>query len=417
MYVSWFSGAQCQCYRASRHKDRIDHLAGALLAQRYRPEVVRQHLHEWLTFTQYLDDRGVGVLLTVRDPALQAYLVARPTAASASRIRFIRASVRIFLEMDEDGRFARRIHGVVDSIPAWCSGPIRRYLDTLRDHEGLAARTIGKRRWLLVQFAESLTRVGLATLGDLTVRQVQDFCRSFSGLAVLTRRSHAGIVRGFLRWAHEESLVPRNLSLAATGTRLYRLRAVPDVLTSAEVDQILSSVDRSSPIGRRDYAVLMLAARYGLRPGDIRQLSLDHIDWRRGVLTLRQAKTGRPLVLPLLPDVAQAVSAYLRSGRPTTSRREVFVRHVAPFEPFVPANNLSTIMRGALRHAGLDGRPGRRGLYLFRHTLATRLLEAGHPFKTISDVLGHVCVDSTFGYAKVDLVHLRAAVLSEAEVG
>ena len=122
-------------------------------------------------------------------------------------------------------------------------------------------------------------------------------------------------------------------------------------------------------------------------------------------------------MLPLLADVAQAVSAYLRSGRPTTSRREVFVRHVAPFEPFVPANNLSTIMRGALQHAGLDGRPGRRGLYLFRHTLATRLLEAGHPFKTISDVLGHVCVDSTFGYAKVDLVHLRAAVLSEAEVG
>jgi integrase len=417
MYASWFSGAQCQCYRASRHKDRIDHLAGALLAQRYRPEVVRQHLHEWLTFTQYLDDRGVGVLLTVRDPALQAYLVARPTAASASRIRFIRASVRIFLEMDEDGRFARRIHGVVDPIPGWCSGPIRRYLDALRDHEGLAARTIGKRRWLLVKFAESLTRVGLATLGDLTVRQVQDFCRSFTGRAVLTRRAQVGIVRGFLRWAHQEGVVPRDLSLAATGTRLYRLRTIPDVLTSAEVDQILSSVDRSSPVGRRDYAVLMLAARYGLRPGDIRQLSLDHIDWRRRVLTLRQAKTGRLLVLPLLPDVAQAVSAYLRSGRPSTSRREVFVRHVAPFEPFVPANNLSTIMRDALRHAGLDGRPGRRGLYLFRHTLATRLLEAGHPFKTISDVLGHGCVDSTFGYAKVDLVHLRAAVLSEAEVG
>jgi integrase len=417
MYASWFSGAQCDAYRASRHKARIDHLAGALLARRYRPEVVRQHLHEWLTFTQYLDVHGVDVFRDVRDPALQAYLLARPTAASASRIRFVRASVRIFLEMDEAGQFARRIHGVVDPIPAWCSASIRQYLDALRDHEGLAARTIGKRRWLLVKFAESLTRVGLATLGDLTVRQVQDFCRSFTGLAVLTRRSQVGIVRGFLGWAHQEGVVPRDLSLAATGTRLYRLRTIPDVLTSAEVDQILSSVDRSSPIGRRDYAVLMLAARYGLRPGDIRQLSLDHLDWRRGVLTLRQAKTGRPLVLPLLPDVARAVSAYLRSGRPTTSRREVFVRHVAPFEPFVPANNLSTIMRGALRHAGLDGRPGRRGLYLFRHTLATRLLEAGHPFKTISDVLGHVCVDSTFGYAKVDLVHLRAAVLSEAEVG
>ena len=197
MYASWFSGTQCQCYRSSPHKDRIDFLAGALITQRYRAEVVRQHLHEWLTFTQYLHDREVGVFRTVRDPALRAYLMARRTAASASRIRFIRASVRIFLETDADGHFARRIHGVVDPIPAWCSGPIRRYLDALRDHEGLAARTIGKRRGLLVKFAEALTRVGLATLGDLTVRQVQDFCRSFSGLAVLTRRSYVGIVRGF----------------------------------------------------------------------------------------------------------------------------------------------------------------------------------------------------------------------------
>jgi integrase len=283
--------------------------------------------------------------------------------------------------------------------------------------QGLATRTIGKGRRVLAHFAGWLTRLGVTRLSDITVRQIQDFCRSFSHLAVPTRRSHVGIVRRFLRWAHHESLMARDLSLAATGTRLYRLRTVPDVLTSAEVDQILSSVDRSSPIGRRDYAVLMLAARYGMRPGDIRQLALDHIDWRRSVLSLRQAKTGRPLVLPLLPDVAEALGAYIRSGRPATSRREVFLRHVAPFEPFVPANNLSTIMRGALRHAGLAGRSGRRGLYLFRHTLATRLLEAGHPFKTISDLLGHVCVDSTFGYAKVDLVHLRAAVLSEAEVG
>jgi len=197
MYASWFSGAQCDAYRASRHKARIDHLAGALLARRYRPEVVRQHLHEWLTFTQYLDVHGVDVFRDVRDPALQAYLLARPTAASASRIRFVRASVRIFLEMDEAGQFARRIHGVVDPIPAWCSASIRRYLDALRDHEGLAAKTIGKRRRLLVKLAESLTRAGLSTLADLTVRQVQDFCRSFSGLAVLTRRSQVGIVRGF----------------------------------------------------------------------------------------------------------------------------------------------------------------------------------------------------------------------------
>jgi integrase len=160
----------------------------------------------------------------------------------------------------------------------------------------------------------------------------------------------------------------------------------------------------------------MLAARYGLRPSDIRQLRLDDVHWRQGLLTLRQCKTGRPLTLPLLPDVAAALVAYLRDGRPATAHRELFIRHRAPFEPFVAANNLNAIMRTALRQAGLAERPGRRGLYLFRHTLATRLLAAECPIKTIADVLGHVSSDTTMEYANVDLHALRRVALAEAEV-
>ena len=121
--------------------------------------------------------------------------------------------------------------------------------------------------------------------------------------------------------------------------------------------RLLEGVDRSSPIGRRDYAVLLLSARYGLRPSDLRQLHLDAVDWREHVLSITQAKTGRVLTLPLLPDVADALIAYLRTARPATSSRYVFVRHKAPFEPFVAANNLATIMRQALQRVGsISGR-------------------------------------------------------------
>jgi integrase/recombinase XerD len=101
----------------------------------------------------------------------------------------------------------------------------------------------------------------------------------------------------------------------------------------------------------------------------------------------------------------------------TSASRAIFVRHKAPFEPFVAENNLSTIMRVALRRAGLADRPGRRGLYLFRHTLATRLLAAGHPLKTIADVLGHASSETTYGYTRVELDGLRAVAITEAEVG
>jgi integrase len=153
-----------------------------------------------------------------------------------------------------------------------------------------------------------------------------------------------------------------------------------------------------------------------LRPCDIRQLTLDQIDWRHSRLAIQQAKTGRPLELPLLSDVADALSAYLRDGRPATASRIIFIRHRAPFEPFVAANNLSAIMGEALRRAGLADRSGRRGLYLLRHTLATRLLAAGRPLKAIADVLGHASTATTFGYTRVEMEGLRTVAISEAEV-
>ena len=134
------------------------------------------------------------------------------------------------------------------------------------------------------------------------------------------------------------------------------------------------------------------------------------------MLSITQAKTGRVLTLPLLPDVADALITYLRTARPATSSRYVFVRHKAPFEPFVAANNLATIMRQALQRVGLDQREGRRGLYLLRHTLASRMLASGSPLKRIGDVLGHASTDTTMEYASVDLTALRRVVISEAEV-
>ena len=153
-----------------------------------------------------------------------------------------------------------------------------------------------------------------------------------------------------------------------------------------------------------------------MRPSDIRGLTLDDIDWRNACIAIRQVKTARPLALPLFPDTAEALIQYLRDGRPNVTHRSVFLRHRAPFEPFAAENNLMAIMRIALRRAGLADRKGRRVLYLFRHTLATRLLSAGRPLKAIADVLGHSSIQTTYGYTRVDLVGLRAVAISEQEV-
>lgn len=256
----------------------------------------------------------------------------------------------------------------------------------------------------------------MSNLAAITPQHIQRFLIDLRAQAAVTRMTYATTLRSLLGWAYAAGLVAVDLRPAVMAPRQFKQRGIRDVPPDGDVARILAGTDRSSVIGRRDYAVLILAAQYGLRPCDIRQLQLNDFHWRDGLLSIHQAKTGRPLTLPLLPVVSDAMIAYLRDGRPATASRNVFVRHRAPFEPFVAANNLASIMRQALQRAGLDQRRGRRGLYLFRHTLANRMLAAGCTIKSIGDVLGHASTDATMEYASIDLAALRRVAISEQEV-
>jgi integrase/recombinase XerD len=279
------------------------------------------------------------------------------------------------------------------------------------------AKTVRKRAFQLTRFTDYLERAGIVTWKNVQPSVLRTFLvTQLPDAKPATRQSYASTLRGFHRWAFLQGLLERDLSAAAAGVRQYRLTGIPDLLTDDQVAALLRAVDRSTALGKRDYAILLLAARLGMRPGDIRQLQLDHVNWRSQQIAFPQAKTGRLLGLPLLPEVSDALIAYLRHGRPPTESRNVFVRHLAPYEPFVPDNNLATIFQEALRRAKLEPKPGRKGLYLFRHTLASRLLSAGTSIKTIGDVLGHVHLDSTLIYTKVDLAHLKTVALSIEEL-
>ena len=413
MFSNWFSDDDLERYRTSPHIGRIDGVASSLLRLRYANEVIRQHLHEWLRFSLSLNPNEGTPLPEPHAEIVRGYVAQRVAGCSASRSRVLRASVRIFLETGEEGRFRRRV-GCPPSTPPWFSPILTPYLHFVREHRGLARRTAKKYIQQLSAFAQYLEGAGVNQLSCITPGQVREFYENTGHGG--PRRSYGSTLRVFFRWAAVQGCMAESLGDAVPRPRQYRHVNLPDVLSEAEVDRILAAVDQSTALGRRDYAILLLAARYGLRPCDIRRLTLDDIDWRGARIDLRQVKTGRPLALPLLPDVAHALSAYIRDGRPASSDRTIFLRHCAPFEPFAPENNLAENLRGALQRAGLAARPGRRGIYLFRHTLATRLLATGHPLKTIADVLGHASTQTTYGYARVDLAGLRTVAISEEEV-
>jgi len=413
MFKEWFSGELLVEYVRSRNKDRIDYVGSCLLRQEYLPVVVRQQLHEWLRFARHFEQRALAVPTSIYDSQVERYLRKRFPTGSASRRRCIRAAIRIFIDMDGAGKFCRRLRAPQQPTNALYTPAVPGYLEFLRNHRGASPKTISKRAFQLTIVTRYLERSGVAAWKEVQASALRTFLTTqLPGRKPATRLSYASTLRTFYRWAYLQGLVERDLSAAVAAVRQYRLAGIPDILTEDEVSALLLSVDRSTAIGKRDYVVMLLAARYGMRPGDIRQLRLDHIQWRRRQIALQQSKTGRLLLLPLLPEVSDALIDYLRHGRPKTEFRNVFVRHLAPHEPFYPNNNLPTIFQAALQRAGLADRRGRKGLYLLRHTLATRMLSAGSSIKTIGDVLGHASLSSTLIYTKVDLSHLNSVAMS-----
>jgi integrase/recombinase XerD len=417
MFKNWLSGELRLWYVSSAHKKRIDFVGDYLQKLRYAPAVVRLYLHEWVRFVQFLEEPALPLPCSFHDPEVQRYLTVRFPTGSPSRRRGIRVAIRIFLDMDADGRFPRHVTTPQRVTNALFQQGAPAYLDFLQKHRGVSPKTVSKQAFQLTLFTGYLERAGISTWKDVQPAALRTFLATqLADKEPGTRRSYASTLRGFHRWAFLQGLLERDLSAAVASVRQYRLAGIPDLLTDDEVAALLRAVDRSTALGKRDYAILLMAARFGMRPGDLRQLRLDHINWRSEQIALPQAKTGRLLVLPLLPEVSDALIAYLRHGRPPAECRNVFVRHLAPYEPFGPNNNLATIVQGALRRAELEPRHRRKGLYLFRHTLASRLLGAGNSIKTIGDVLGHVHLDSTLVYTKVDLAHLKTVALSIEEL-
>jgi site-specific recombinase XerD len=261
-----------------------------------------------------------------------------------------------------------------------------------------------------------LCRAGVHQLSALRPAHLSDFLLTQTHHSAHTIAVISSVTRQFLRYLYRQGLVPEDLAASLPSIRLAHHAKIPTVWTPDEVERLLAQVDRGSPQGKRDYAILLLAARFGMRVGDIVRLRLEHLHWEEGRIEFTQCKTGEPLVLPLSEEVGWALIDYLRHGRPAVAHREVFLGARPPFGPFVPADDLHYLISKYRRRAGIfltPGRPG--GLHTLRHSLASRMLSQETPLPVIASVLGHTRTESAGIYTKVDLAHLHACALDPEE--
>jgi site-specific recombinase XerD len=225
-----------------------------------------------------------------------------------------------------------------------------------------------------------------------------------------TARIMCSRIRGILRFLYAEGLIAEDLASAIPAARASRSAGLPSFLAPGQVEAVLAACDRSTIAGRRDYAVLILLARLGLRAAEVALLSLDDVDWQAGVLRLA-GKGGRIAQMPLPQDVGEALAAYIQQGRPLSSSRTVFHRVKTPCQPFTTAAPVILIARRVLRRAGVRGSV-RGASHVFRHSLATHMIRSGASLNEIGQVLRHQEPDTARIYAKVDVAGLRSLSLA-----
>ena len=280
------------------------------------------------------------------------------------------------------------------------------YVEYLDKERGLAPVTRDDYRALVHRFlVDRFSEQGPLRLGSLCAADVighveRHARRGSRGRAKLM----ATALRSLFQFLRQRGEVAVDLAAAVPCVAHWRLASLPKGLAPEQVKAVLRACDRTTAIGRRDYAILLLLARLGLRAGEVVSLTLDDIDWPNGTLVVH-GKGPRRDLMPLVPDAGEAIVAYLRDGRPACSTRRLFVRARAPHQGFTSSVAICVVVENALARAGVEF--PRKGAHILRHALATGMLQRGASLGEIGDVLRHRHPDTTMLYTKVDLAALR----------
>jgi integrase/recombinase XerD len=283
----------------------------------------------------------------------------------------------------------------------------------LRQERGLRDATITLYRHSLRRLEAYLTRIALQELNALSPVVLSAFLTASSQeLGKTSMRVLCSHLRMFLGYLHEEGLLTRDLRAAVAAPRTYRLADLPRSISWDEVQRLLEVVDRRTPLGTRDYAIILLLVTYGLRAREVAALTLEDLDWPRARLRVPERKAGHSTAYPLSPLVGEALVAYLRQGRPQTSARTLFFQVHAPYRPITWVT-ISQRIAHYLHQAGIA--VPRAGSHTLRHTCVQRLVDAGFDLKLIGDYVGHGSPASTIIYTKVDVEALRAVALGDGE--
>lgn len=389
-----------QRWRANPLAAHLRPFATRLMEDGYAKNTIQSKLWSLTDFGKWLRRRGFTVT-NVDETLIRGFIDGRKGR------RLQRGNVKTLDQFLEDLRRRRVVpcrKPVVDESPL--GKILSRYEEHLRSERGLSTSTVINYQPFIRKFLTGRFGDGPFLFRELKSSDISGFIlRHAHTMSPKRAQGMTSAFRSFFRFLFGKGKLHDDLALSVPTVASWRLSTVPKYLVPEEVQRLLDGCDRKKPAGRRNYAILLLLARLGLRAGEVVALKLDDIDWRTGEINVR----GKGLFhdrMPLPPDVGDAIASYLRTDRPRCQSRHVFLCMKAPHRGFAGPSTLTTIVRRALAYADLH--PTFKGAHLLRHSLATSMLRSGATMSEIGEVLRHREPNTTEIYAKVDFNGLRS---------
>jgi site-specific recombinase XerD len=382
-----------------------------------------------VSFAEWLINRGYGIV-SLRNQVLMAVGFSKWLEQKGIELKSIGAehTERYLLDREHyrrpklgDGAalrhlvdFLRSKNGIAEEIevehsPSPIEQHVLAYEAYLQDARALSHQTIINYRPIVRDFLSYRFGDGEVSLAQLRAVDITEFVQwKVSRLNMRRSKIMTTALRSFLSYARYRGDITSDLAAAVPIVANWSLSSIPRAIGPDEVTRLLASIDRQTPIGCRDYAMILALARLGLRSSEVVTLELDDIDWAAGEIHV-VGKNGQRNDLPLPADVGEAIADYLRKWRPCNASRRVFLRDKAPIRGFEGPSGLGSVIRRSLKRAGIDSPT--MGAHQFRHGLASEMLRGGASLGEIGEVLGHRHLQTTAIYAKVDLNALRSLAM------
>lgn len=381
----------------------------------YSRSAVDCYRTDWKRIRFYLENTGYNYYSPDLNLQIQDYLLSeRPTT---TRIQtHVQRSLRMLTDRLLTGTFRimpmfrkplRELKGALGIV-------IEDFLKHCREYRRLSESSTNCHRRNLEKFYDYAEGIKMVDSIDLPFLLL--FIKGLEGRLKSEVPSNLTTLRAFVSYLFNAGKIPEDYAALLPKAKVVNQPKLPSTYSREEIEKVINSVDRSTGIGKRNYAIILMAARFGLRASDISKLQFDHMDWQQSKIEISQYKTGKKLVLPILADVGNAIIDYLKYGRPKTDSAYVFLTARSPFSPFPSSNVVTHVVQRAFLKSGVSIANKRFGPHSLRHSLGFRMLQERVVLPVISEVLGHQSTESTRYYLRIDIESMQQCILDVPQV-